>query len=551
MDTLLYRASTNSWCREVDEHEYLGSVPSMLSSNEKRMLHWWARELPLTDSGYIMDAGCFLGGSTNAFVTGLAKNPYVQEKLGRIHAYDMFIAPRDNYSLEMISSSKVAGDSVIEIFVDGLNTLRDFVMVHMGDFHHSSPPPGDLDILFVDICKSWSLNDIIIDRFFSHLIPGKSVLIQQDYNDQSCPWVNLTMAYYRDYFDYIADEHSSRIYIYKTQIPRDQLNGSIIENLDFEAKLSLMNEEIELSGNLHSRFFNAVTTAWFVFEYEGIQKAREYLSTIDSIAIQPWHSEKPYVDIVLSAMKNLGDISGLKKYQDNYFKTKVEVIMDKKQMLLDMDMIDTMRSDMAAVNCQSHTTIKYQDDILNLLQSEADSVSCDVIEIGCYLGGLTTQLSYACAALGKRLHVVDINIQYLNNTLHHMDRLGVGKNVLCFTGDLETFLSTVRFDHPPLLIVIDGDHAYDGVIKDINAILKYQPQTKHLVFHDFSLRYVQPELANIRVDKAIQDTLGSLRPILPFGSEVKEGAPLATSPASDGHFHELGMHEGAHIHLGF
>ena len=223
--------------------------------------------------------------------------------------------------------------------------------------------------------------------------------------------------------------------------------------------------------------------------------------------------------------------------------------MDKKQMLLDIDMIDKMRSDMAAINCHSHTTIKYQDDILNLLQSEADSVSCDVIEVGCYLGGLTTQLSYACAVLGKRLHIIDINIQYLNNTLYHMDRLGVSQNVLCFTGDLETFLSTVRFEHPPLLIVIDGDHTYDGVAKDINAIMKYQPKTKHLVFHDFSLRYIQPELANIRVDKAIQDSLGDIKTILPFGTEITKDAPLVTSPGSDGHFHELGTHEGAYIRL--
>ena len=105
---------------------------------------------------------------------------------------------------------------------------------------------------------------------------------------------------------------------YETENVFDKL--SIIENLDFEAKLSLMNEEIELSGNLHSRFFNAITTAWLVFEHGGIQKARKYLSSIDSIAIQPWHSEKPYVDIVLSAMEHLGDISGLEKYQNQYFK---------------------------------------------------------------------------------------------------------------------------------------------------------------------------------------------------------------------------------------
>lgn len=68
-----------------------------------------------------------------------------------------------------------------------------------------------------------------------------------------------------------------------------------------------------------------------------------------------------------------------------------------------------------------------------------------------------------------------------------------------------------------------------------------------LVFHDFSLRYIQPELANIRVDKAIQDKLD--RPILPFGTEITEDAPLSTSPATNGHFHQLGTYEGAHIRL--
>ena len=44
--------------------------PSMASRNEKSLLYWLARHV-YTGFGVIVDAGVFLGGSTNAFATGL------------------------------------------------------------------------------------------------------------------------------------------------------------------------------------------------------------------------------------------------------------------------------------------------------------------------------------------------------------------------------------------------------------------------------------------------------------------------------------------------
>ena len=48
-------------------------------------------------------------------------------------------------------------------------------------------------MLFVDIAKTWALNDVVIEQFFPRLIPGRSVVVQQDYAFAFRPWVAITM----------------------------------------------------------------------------------------------------------------------------------------------------------------------------------------------------------------------------------------------------------------------------------------------------------------------------------------------------------------------
>ena len=56
---------------------------------------------------------------------------------------------------------------------------------------------------------------------FSCLIPGRSIVVQQDYVFPGCPWVILTMEHLRDYFEPVAfAEYSSVVYLCHKQVPR-------------------------------------------------------------------------------------------------------------------------------------------------------------------------------------------------------------------------------------------------------------------------------------------------------------------------------------------
>src|SRR5581483_8925374 len=75
------------------------------------------------------------------------------------------------------------------------------------------PVPGDLlkmkwtgepiEILFVDIAKSWALNNWVLSETFPRLIPGTSVVIQQDYCHFVEWWLQVVMEYFSDRFEFL------------------------------------------------------------------------------------------------------------------------------------------------------------------------------------------------------------------------------------------------------------------------------------------------------------------------------------------------------------
>jgi len=60
-----------AWRRYSEKSRY--AVPTMLSEEEIRLLRWATHEY-YEGEGEIIDAGCFLGGSTMALAEGLARN---------------------------------------------------------------------------------------------------------------------------------------------------------------------------------------------------------------------------------------------------------------------------------------------------------------------------------------------------------------------------------------------------------------------------------------------------------------------------------------------
>src|SRR5688500_18477258 len=66
-----------------------GQPPTMLQQQELQLLHWLASSY-FRREGLIVDAGCFLGGSTCALARGLAENPLAASHNKLIHSFDVF-----------------------------------------------------------------------------------------------------------------------------------------------------------------------------------------------------------------------------------------------------------------------------------------------------------------------------------------------------------------------------------------------------------------------------------------------------------------------------
>src|SRR5262249_1640804 len=111
-------------------------------------------------------------------------------------------------------------------------------------------------------------------------------------------------------------------------------------------------------------------------------------------------------------------------------------------------------------------------------------------------------------------------------------------------GDFRGFVASNACKGRVILVLVDADHRYDAVANDIAALSLMKVAPYAVAFHDFSLRYVNPELRDVRVDQAILDSFGSAVHLEHLGELAGEGITLRTSPGEDGHYHEAGMPEG-------
>jgi SAM-dependent methyltransferase len=235
------RFSASAW-REREVPQACADVPTMLIPDELRLLHYLVEE-GYTGEGCIIDAGCFLGGSTVALADGLRKNlrhrRFGETKL--IHSYDRFEIEEWTLPLYFSKSDK-AGDSFRGLFDRNTAPYANLLEVHAGDVCDSHWTGGPIEILFVDIAKHWTTCDWITREWFPHLIPGKSLIIQQDYLYHTITaWLHVTMEFYSDYFEYVCDTGvNSVMFLYTKRIPDDVLREKTVESLTTAEKIELM-----------------------------------------------------------------------------------------------------------------------------------------------------------------------------------------------------------------------------------------------------------------------------------------------------------------------
>lgn len=249
-----------------------GSMPEeifaprgMIGPEERRCFYWMAKNF-LSGSGCVVDAGSFVGASTLCFASGAAAGEHRAFR-GRpiVQAYDYFAAV-DAYVAEAISKDfrQIAkGESYLDIFEAQTAKYRDLIDAHAGDFLGHRWGGDPVEILFIDVAKTAKLNAHAIGEFFPSLIPGKSVVVHQDYFHCWHPHIHVGMEFFSDEFA-LLDEHvlfQSRVWRLVKPLSSEKIARMRAYDLDVTERLALLDRLVERSSE-HSRPMMEVVRMW-------------------------------------------------------------------------------------------------------------------------------------------------------------------------------------------------------------------------------------------------------------------------------------------------
>jgi hypothetical protein len=216
----------------------VGGIPTMLSKPERRLLYALARDYAAGDAA-IVDAGCFLGGSTAALLMGV-RDRGSRWKGPPVASYDLFRV--EPYTVERFFAEDAlrVGESFRNRFdrnVAGFDTPH---VVHEGDITEIGWSGEPIDILFLDVLKTSEINDAVLRDFFPSLRPGRSVIVHQDYGCGWTPWIPITVELMGDSLRLVDGiEWGSHVFFVQDELSDDLLQNGV-SSLDSELKFELI-----------------------------------------------------------------------------------------------------------------------------------------------------------------------------------------------------------------------------------------------------------------------------------------------------------------------
>jgi hypothetical protein len=214
------------------------AAPSMLSYEERALLRWAARTVDVP-RGVIVDAGAFLGGSALALADGLRARGGSGPS---IHSYDLFRFAGD-WERHWVPDGFdfTIGGSSEAIFAHTVREAEDLVVSHPGDIREARWAGAPINVLFVDVAKSWRTADHVAATFLPSLVPGESLVIQQDQVHWGHPWCAIQMELLSDHFEFLGWAwFSSAVYRSTSPVPAGALPPSLLRDLPLDDKLELV-----------------------------------------------------------------------------------------------------------------------------------------------------------------------------------------------------------------------------------------------------------------------------------------------------------------------
>ena len=221
-------------------------VRSMLGYDERLLLHWATRAGNATPDA-VVDAGCFLGGSTLALASGVMARPHGPRSA--VHVYDLFrYGAESDRGWVPEGYDFAVGASTLPVFEHQVRRVRGMLTLHPGDVCDARWDEGPIGVLFIDIAKSWGIGDAVW-RTFLPALAVDSLVIQQDLVHWGHPWCAIIMELLADHFEFLGWAwYSSAAYRCVEPIDVAELPASLLDALSTEEMLRLLDRAAQRMG---------------------------------------------------------------------------------------------------------------------------------------------------------------------------------------------------------------------------------------------------------------------------------------------------------------
>jgi len=227
-----------------------------------------------SDSGVIVDGGPLTGITSNAFARGILANPSIKGRRRRIFAFDLFNHIPNQETLDHVPSRN---GSILDTFIDVNKDYLDMISIAAGDVLTHKWDSGPIEILMIDLAKSWDLNDFVVDQWFPQLEVG-AYLVQQDYCSWFTYWLPITMMALKDHFQFVDYAMgSSNIFRCVKAVPPGM--AAAIRALGWERHEALLEEAIRLAPEPIKPVL-ACTKALFYVAHQMQDRALALLRTV-------------------------------------------------------------------------------------------------------------------------------------------------------------------------------------------------------------------------------------------------------------------------------
>lgn len=301
--------------------EAVTNYPSMMTDREKQLLYWLASEI-YSGEGIIVDAGIFLGASTYALASGVKQNTGKEDLFERfpkpINSYDIaiWVDSMDRYKdrphfEELFKNNKIsAGDNFEDFLRDLLSEHLDIVDLRIGDIVQLAESTDPVEIAFYDCLKNSERDAAAFRAFCPNFIPGKTIVVQQDYFYQSAPHCKVRQEFLSPYFTFLGHIRDCAVFRLDQSVSEDFFAQDPIETMPLAEQLSLIEQAAGRASAPRFMLLTLLSAVELMVENRQIEMARNRTQELEAQAIALRGDEEEFhleyaIRMISSARKKL------------------------------------------------------------------------------------------------------------------------------------------------------------------------------------------------------------------------------------------------------